>query len=407
MRRAGVQATAFNASLSSSALIYWHVAAEASDGSLAWSSIASVDAIGGSASELSPKNGTSPSAGGATYYVSPGGSDAADGRSPATAWRSFAHVSAGQVPAGSVILAQAGGVWSEAVRARAADLRFGVYGDGPRPRIIAPAGQMAFNGWYYPGLRLSGWEFTAATRQADPTYGLVFLGGDGHVVDDIVVHGVDGILFTSRGEAALNQNSEFYDAGFGSGAVSAVSIGGYEGDGAPDPARATIFRANYLHDTAYRALETWGGNLRIENNRFERWTTAGLAGSGTLAPAGIYVASRYPGLVSVTGNRLVGSGAEYRGIWVDYGPERQTVIEANTIQAAASCAFVEATANVVFQRNTCDHTGAGVRWGGNGENPSVNGSILSNTFIGPAPTEGWIVVNPGSTASISGNVYQP
>lgn len=48
----------------------------------------------------------------ANYYISSSGSDASDGRSPATAWQTLAKVNATTFQPGDKILFQAGGIWS-------------------------------------------------------------------------------------------------------------------------------------------------------------------------------------------------------------------------------------------------------------------------------------------------------
>jgi hypothetical protein len=78
----------------------------------------------------------------ATYYISASaGSDANNGLSPASAWRSFTNVAERRFVAGSTILLNRGDVWSEELNLRgsgAAGLtnQVGAYGSGSRPVII-------------------------------------------------------------------------------------------------------------------------------------------------------------------------------------------------------------------------------------------------------------------------------
>lgn len=342
------------------------------------------------------------------FFVSPAGSDAADGRSPITAWRTFAPLGAGRVPGGATVAAEAGGVWEETVRPGAANLHFRPYGTGTRPVIVAPDGEYAFDGNQQPGLRLTGWEFTAVTRRGG-VLGIVLIDRPGYVVQDIVVHGVDGWMFTTRGARGLVEGSEFYDND-GEGPTHAVNIGGHEGDAYPAAADITIFRANHIHDTGYRGLSNWGTNILFESNRIERWSKAGLLGSATQAPAGIYLQSNNPGPLVVRGNSLVGVGIENIGIWVDDGPADRTIVEGNVVIDAQQCFWAEKTDNVIFRGNTCTRMRrVGVRWGSGDrfQDPSENGQIVDNVFVGTPPAEGWIKLYPGATALVDRNEFRP
>jgi hypothetical protein len=344
-----------------------------------------------------------------TFHVSPSGSDSDDGLSPSTAWRTFANVRAGRVEAGSKILAAAGGAWNETVRLRAAQLKLGVYGTGPRPTIVAPDGAYALDASGFPGIEVDGWEFTSSSRRG-AQWGIVRMGGDDYVVRRVVVHGADGHMFHASGARGLVEDSELYD-NHASGPQSAVVISGHVASGYPDPASATIFRNNHVHDTSYRALSTWGTNIRVENNLIERWTSADAAGNATQAPAGIYLAGRFLGDVVVTHNRVLGSGVEYWGIWVDTGPEHRAIIENNEIADATRCFWAEKTDNVIFRHNTCSRMGrAGVQWGSNQWDPedaADDGQIYGNAFVGPEPADGWIKIQTHGSATIGVNSYVP
>lgn len=75
-----------------------------------------------------------------TYYISPDGSDSADGLSPANAWKTIAKVNATQLSSGDQVLFQRGGVWREHLSissngSQDAPIIFGSYGEGSRPTI--------------------------------------------------------------------------------------------------------------------------------------------------------------------------------------------------------------------------------------------------------------------------------
>jgi uncharacterized repeat protein (TIGR02543 family) len=76
----------------------------------------------------------------ATYYVSPSGNDAADGLSPATAWRTVAKVNNAALVPGDTVLFSRGGTWNERIQAQASGvsgmpITYGAYGSGTIPLI--------------------------------------------------------------------------------------------------------------------------------------------------------------------------------------------------------------------------------------------------------------------------------
>ncbi|MBN1772079.1 MAG: right-handed parallel beta-helix repeat-containing protein [Deltaproteobacteria bacterium] len=85
-----------------------------------------------------------------TYYVDDAaGDDTRDGRSPATAWRTLARLGTAALEPGDSVGLRRGGVWHETLRVgssgtEAQPLRFGAYGNGPKP-VVAPSA--ALGGW--------------------------------------------------------------------------------------------------------------------------------------------------------------------------------------------------------------------------------------------------------------------
>ncbi len=77
---------------------------------------------------------------GAEYYVSNAGSDDADGRSPQTAWRTLAYVSAQSFEPGDIIRLRRGDVWREGLRpcsgTEDGPVTYSAYGDGPKPLLL-------------------------------------------------------------------------------------------------------------------------------------------------------------------------------------------------------------------------------------------------------------------------------
>jgi hypothetical protein len=75
---------------------------------------------------------------GAVYHVSPEGNDAADGRSPATAWKSLARAEAAPLEPGDSLLFARGGAWKGRLHVKAsgtpaAPIAISAYGTGTKP----------------------------------------------------------------------------------------------------------------------------------------------------------------------------------------------------------------------------------------------------------------------------------
>lgn len=335
------------------------------------------------------------------YYISTAGSDARDGLTPQTGWRTFTNIS--RVPSGAVVLAQAGGVWTENIKVPSSHMIFGVYGTGAKPKIIAPGGQYAFDNNWKSYTLLDGWEFTSVDR-AGGKNGIVLMVGDNYHVRNIVIHGSDVGLILAQGYHGLIEHSEFYDSTT-TGAYSSVTVLGHRDTTFPISDELSTIQSNQFHDIGYRSLELGGTALLAQYNTFTRWTLQQV-GSDTLAPGGIYVWGQFPGPVTVRNNTFNGTGVEGGALWVDTGPTG-VVVTGNVATNAFYCFWSEKTNGTLFTGNTCQNmTQAGVRWGDPPpEGPASNGGIVStNTFVGATPKEGWIVVYPnGSSVNVSGN----
>src|SRR5262245_57284111 len=74
------------------------------------------------------------------YYVSPGGNDAHDGRSPEKAWRTAAKVNQSPFQPGDQILFARGGEWRESLKASShgapdKPIVYAAYGTGAKPKF--------------------------------------------------------------------------------------------------------------------------------------------------------------------------------------------------------------------------------------------------------------------------------
>lgn len=76
---------------------------------------------------------------GTKYYVSNNGNDEADGKSPATAWKTIAKVvsAGGQMVAGDGVFFERGSVWRESLSVTVSGVTYSAYGEGAKPRIYA------------------------------------------------------------------------------------------------------------------------------------------------------------------------------------------------------------------------------------------------------------------------------
>ena len=72
---------------------------------------------------------------GNTYYVSNGGDDAADGRSPESAWKTLERVNKAELLRGDGVLFCRGDLFRGRIEAREG-VSYGAYGDGEKPRLF-------------------------------------------------------------------------------------------------------------------------------------------------------------------------------------------------------------------------------------------------------------------------------
>ncbi len=82
-----------------------------------------------------------PARAGQSYYVdSNNGRDAADGATPATAWRSLEKVNAAELKPGDCVLFRRGGVWRGTLKPHSGDatapVTYGAFGEGAKPSLL-------------------------------------------------------------------------------------------------------------------------------------------------------------------------------------------------------------------------------------------------------------------------------
>ena len=117
----------------------------------------------------------------------------------------------------------------------------------------------------------------------------------------------------------------------------------------------------------------------------------------------------FPGPMVARNNTIIGNGTQWRGLWSDYASPSGTLFEGNHVENTIRCYFAEGTDNAIFRNNTCKNiTTAGVEWGGvPAGSASTGGQITGNTFVGPEPQNGWIVIRSGSIATVRNNSFLP
>lgn len=174
----------------------------------------------------------------ATYYLSPSGSDAAAGTSPATAWRTLGKASATRLPPGSKLLLQGGQVFTGQLTIGPGDagsasdpVVIGSYG-GADAKIDAPNGSGIFV-YDTGGVEITNLQLVGSPRPGE---------GDGiNVYSDLPAgHRLDHIAISD------------VDA---SGFLYGITVGGpHDGAGFSDVAISD----SYLHDNIDAGLLTYG-----------------------------------------------------------------------------------------------------------------------------------------------------
>ena len=107
---------------------------------------------------LGTPNGNTSEAAAATYYVSNGGADTNDGRSPEAAWRTIARVKAETFAPGDTILLRRGDSWREQLRPCSGDesghVTYGAYGAGPKPLLLGSVERNDPGDWRHEGANI-------------------------------------------------------------------------------------------------------------------------------------------------------------------------------------------------------------------------------------------------------------
>ena len=121
-------------------------------------------------------------AGAPQFFVSPDGSDDADGRSEATAWRTLARLATEKVPSGSFVRFRRGGTWRGMVRARPG-VTYAAYGKGAKPCLVGSPENGADAAKWKPSGAPYVWVYPIGKADVGT---LVFDGGSAHAAKVLI-----------------------------------------------------------------------------------------------------------------------------------------------------------------------------------------------------------------------------
>jgi chitodextrinase len=256
--------------------------------------VSAVDAAGNRSAESSAATATTPAAVARTFYVSPTGSDAADGLTPATAWATVSKVNATTLSWTDTVLFARGGTWNTVLTVAAPGVSIGAYGVGALP-VFNGAGLSACiratgNSVAVRDVVVSG--ASVLTGSGTGGSGLYFTGTDGLAERVEATASYVGITFydgAHRGRA-LNCNvhdntllyvgpgttDDAYSNGFGIWAADAVEIANciITGHHATSPDFGTDGSAVELYGATNAVVHH---NVASDNNTFAELGRAGTA----------------------------------------------------------------------------------------------------------------------------------
>nr|WP_145487860.1 MULTISPECIES: right-handed parallel beta-helix repeat-containing protein [Streptomyces] len=198
-------------------------------------------------------------ASGTSYYVDPDGSDAADGRTPATAWRSLAKVDAQTLLPGDTVRFRAGGRWTGQLGPKgsgtAADpVVLTSYGSGAKPLIEGGgAVDAAIKVSDEHDIVVEGFEVTNSGSGTTPRTGIGVVATDIGAVPGVVVRGNQ--VHAVQGASSGGQAS---DPSAGGIIVSA------RGKRTPTYYENLAIEDNEVYDSRSYGIVTWSQWMRRE-----------------------------------------------------------------------------------------------------------------------------------------------
>jgi len=133
-------------------------------------------------------------------YLSERGDDSADGRTPATAWRTTARLDREKLPKGAFVLFERGGVFRDGFRA-SAGVTYTAYGKGAKPRIYSSPENGASPAKWERTDAENVWRYNIGTADVGT---IVFDDGEAHAIKILPVYNDDGTFAQQYGGRPFN-----------------------------------------------------------------------------------------------------------------------------------------------------------------------------------------------------------
>ncbi len=162
------------------------------------------------------------------YYLSPDGDDSADGKTPATAWKSLKKLNSVPMESGCYVCFERGGLWRGQLSAKAG-VTYTAYGEGDKPKIYASPLNGADESLWRETDTKNIWVFSEAWQQDVGT--LVFDHGKAHAIKCVIRTEADGSTFNNttgepfRTYRDLTTDLHFYHDYSGTGKLYLYSEG--------------------------------------------------------------------------------------------------------------------------------------------------------------------------------------
>lgn len=133
-------------------------------------------------------------------YLSPKGDDAADGLTPATAWRTTARLKDEELAPGSFVLFERGGLFRGGVKTYPG-VTYTAYGEGPKPRVYSSPEDGADPAKWEKTDVANVWRYKIGDNDVGT---LVFDGGRQHAIKIIPIYNDDGTFTQQYGKRPFN-----------------------------------------------------------------------------------------------------------------------------------------------------------------------------------------------------------
>lgn len=283
-----------------------------------------------------------------TYYVAPGGNDAAAGTSPAAAWGSLGKIGSAALAPGDQVLLSRGGAWSGGVTLSrsgtpAAPITIGAYGSGAMPRV-GGGDCLNLTGAYQV---VTGLEIRSCTK-----WGVRLAGNHATVDANVIGNNVTGVEVAETSSQNRITHNQLVDNNRlapdpGSGAFGVLL------NGSDNYVAANVIRGGDTASPVYgrdgSAVEVYRGqrNLITQNLAIDNLTFTELGNSASADNTYSYNIVR--------SSLQTSSFMITRGSGNTYGPVRNTRVFNNTVYFTGSQAegFVcqNCATDILFLRN--------------------------------------------------------